>query len=111
MTTTQTATPSTNIPLDSYTNDCCKQAIQALALMESTGNMPDGRHPYEVLRSFIQLVELMDRKGRKLTLENNKKTYPEWNDTNIQKAIIMAMNGTLQQKTEAREFFQHHLLV
>jgi len=37
------------------------------------------------------------------------KKMPEWNDTNIQKALIMT-GGTPDQQVEAREFLSHYLL-
>lgn len=34
---------------------------------------------------------------------------PEWNNTNIQKAIVMGLHGTPEQQEEARAFLKHHM--
>lgn len=37
------------------------------------------------------------------------KPPPAWDETNAQKAIVMAMHGTPEQRKEATAFFRHHL--
>lgn len=34
---------------------------------------------------------------------------PEWNENNSQRALIMALHGTPEQKEQARQFFSYHI--
>lgn len=46
-----------------------------------------------------------------MVFEEQPTEVAEWNPTNVQMAIVMALHGTPDRKEQARAFFKRHLLL
>lgn len=85
-------------------------ALATLVVLCNTHKIKLGDVSVDELDScWGRIQQIREKQAKKPKYEDVVRKIPDWNETNIQMAVVLATTGNPLQQEEARTFFVHHL--